>query len=101
MLPNTSPVNRLALAVALCTALAGPGCFHTENDELTSAVVGGEKPVAMEGGDTFFDGKIAVKVTLSRGIGRGLGSPARRATTPTRTTPRTRTSRCWAARCPP
>jgi hypothetical protein len=69
---NPSPVNRFALAAAFCAALAGPGCFHTENDELTNAVVSGEKPVAMEGTDAFFDGKIAVKVTLSRGIGRGL-----------------------------
>lgn len=77
MLHKTSPANRLALAAALCAALAGPGCFHTENDEMTSAVISGEKPVAMEGSDVFFDGKMAVKVTLSRGIGHGLRKSGR------------------------
>jgi hypothetical protein len=75
MLHKTSPVNRLSLAVAaagLSLALAGAGCFHNDNDEMTKAVVSGEKPVAMEGNDTFFAAKMAVKVTLSRGIGRGL-----------------------------
>jgi plastocyanin len=75
MLHKTSPVNRLTLAAAaaaLSLALACQGCFHTQNDEMTNAVVSGEKPVAMEGSDAFFDGKMAVKVTLSRGIGQGL-----------------------------
>jgi hypothetical protein len=39
---------------------------------MTNAVISGEKTVAMEGSDAFFDGKIAVKVTLGRGIGHGL-----------------------------
>jgi hypothetical protein len=56
----------------MALALFAAGCFHAESDELTSAVVSGEKPVSMEGTDAFFDGKMAVKVTLSRGIGRGL-----------------------------
>jgi hypothetical protein len=46
--------------------------METANDELTNAVVSGEKPVAMEGSDAFFGGRVAVKVTLGRGIGRGL-----------------------------
>jgi len=77
MLHKTSPASRLALAAALLAALAGPGCFHMESDEMTSAVVSGEKPVAMEGSDAFFDGKIAVRVTLSRGIGHGLKKSGR------------------------
>jgi hypothetical protein len=72
MLHKTSPANRLALAAALLAALAGPGCFHLDSDEMTNAVVSGEKSVAMEGNDVFFGGKIAVRVTLSRGIGHGL-----------------------------
>jgi hypothetical protein len=43
-----------------------------ESDEMTNAVVSGEKAVAMEGNDVFLGGKMAVKVTLSRGIGHGL-----------------------------
>jgi hypothetical protein len=46
--------------------------MHNENDEMTSAVISGEKSVSMEGSDLFFGGKVGVKVTLSRGIGHGL-----------------------------
>jgi plastocyanin len=75
MLHKTTPVNRLTLAAAagaLALAVMGAGCASGGNDEMTKAVVSGEKPVAMEGNTQFFDGKVAVKVTLSRGIGRGL-----------------------------
>jgi hypothetical protein len=75
MLHKTSPANRLTVAAAaalLSLALLGAGCAHNENDEMTSAVVSGEKPVSMEGNDVFFGGKVGIKVTLSRGIGRGL-----------------------------
>jgi hypothetical protein len=75
MLHKTTPVNRLTLAFAagaLAIALCGPGCMHGGNDEMTNAVVSGEKSVAMEGSDLFFGGLVAVKVTLSRGIGHGL-----------------------------
>jgi hypothetical protein len=75
MLHKTSPVNRLTLAAAaavVALAAVGPGCIHAYRDEMTSAVVSGEKPVSMEGSDVFFGGRVAVKVTLSRGIGRGL-----------------------------
>lgn len=75
MLHKTTPVNRLALAgavAALALAAVGAGCAHNDHDEMTDAVVSGEKPVAMEGSDTFFGGKVAVKVTMSRGIGHGL-----------------------------
>jgi hypothetical protein len=75
MLHKITPVNRLTLSVAaavLAVVLPGTGCMHKDNDEMTNAVVTGEKSVAMEGNDVFFDGILAVKVTLGRGIGRGL-----------------------------
>jgi hypothetical protein len=75
MLHKTTPVNRLTLALAVATAalaLGAAGCVHSDSDEMTNAVISGEKSVSMEGKGTFFDGKLAVKVTLSRGIGRGL-----------------------------
>ncbi|HEY4988317.1 MAG TPA: hypothetical protein VII09_00845 [Opitutaceae bacterium] len=62
-----------ALAAAgLAVAILAAGCSHGPSDEMTSAVVSGEKAVAMEGQDAFFGGRIAVKVTLSRGIGHGI-----------------------------
>lgn len=74
MLHNTTPVNRLTVALcaaAMALGLVLSGCA-TSDDEMTNAVVSGEKPVAMEGRDSFFGGKIDVRVTLSRGIGHGL-----------------------------
>jgi hypothetical protein len=65
------------MAAALFLALAAPGCYHVDNDEMTNAVTSGEKPVAMEGSSTFFGGKMGVKVTLSRGVGRGLRKTGR------------------------
>ena len=75
MLPKTPSVNRLALVLALAgmtATLAVTGCFHPADDELTNGVVAGERPVAMEGSGAFFQGAVLAKVTLSRGIGRGL-----------------------------
>ena len=72
---KTSFLSRLAMALSAAgaaLALLSPGCMERANDELTNAVVSGEKPVAMEGGDVFFGRRVAVKVTLGRGIGRGL-----------------------------
>jgi hypothetical protein len=74
---STLPLNRLALS--LCTALLawafmGSGCATKRpNDELTKAVVSGEKQVAMEGTGSFFAGRVLAKVTVSRGIGHGFG----------------------------
>jgi len=69
-------LNRLTVslaAVALASVFAASGCLmHPEQDELTKGVVAGERPVAMEGNDSFFAGKVGVKITLSRGIGGGL-----------------------------
>ena len=75
MLHKKPLANRLTLAGA--TALAGvmlalSGCLHPPDDELTNGVVAGERPVAMEGSGTFFGGQVVAKVTLSRGIGKGL-----------------------------
>jgi hypothetical protein len=66
---------RLALALGgLGAGLLGlaAGCAHEARDEITQAVVSGEKPVAMVGTSAYFGGRLSVKVTLSRGIGRGL-----------------------------
>jgi hypothetical protein len=62
--------------LAACAA-ALSGCFNLDRDELTDAVVAGEKPVAMEGSDAFFSGMLTAKVTLSRGIGHGLKKAGR------------------------
>jgi hypothetical protein len=75
MHPKALPLRFLQPAFAaagLALAALAAGCSHTTNDEMTSAVVSGEKPVAMEGHDAFFGGTIGVKVTLSRGIGHGM-----------------------------
>jgi hypothetical protein len=75
MPPKTSSRSRLATflqAAAAALALALTGCMERANDELTNAVVAGEKPVSMEGSDVFLGGRVAVRVTLGRGIGRGL-----------------------------
>jgi hypothetical protein len=72
---NSTPAIRLALvlgSLGAALALGGAGCFHSATDELTSAVVSGERPVAMEGQASYFAGRISVRVTLSRGIGHGL-----------------------------
>jgi hypothetical protein len=59
-------------ACALAWALAGTGCENRSNDELTKAVVSGEKQVVMAGTGVFFGGILAAKVTVGRGIGHGL-----------------------------
>lgn len=64
---NAWGISALAAGLAIC----GAGCEHRPPDELAKAVYYGEHPVAMRGSDTFFDGKVAAIVTISRGIGRG------------------------------
>jgi hypothetical protein len=39
---------------------------------MTNGVVTGERPIAMAGTGAFFGGRVSVKVTVSRGIGKGL-----------------------------
>ena len=39
---------------------------------MTKGVVSGEKPVSMEGSEPFFGGKVMAKVTVSRGVGKGM-----------------------------
>lgn len=53
-------------------ALVLAGCANRSNDELTKAVVSGEKQVAMAGSGEFFAGLLTAKVTIGRGIGHGL-----------------------------
>jgi hypothetical protein len=75
MRPNSISARRLAFVLSSLGAallVGGAGCSHSATDEITSAVVTGERPVAMEGAATYFGGRIAVKVTLGRGIGHGL-----------------------------
>ena len=72
---KTSPASRLAPRMAACAlawALAGAGCENRSNDELTKAVVSGEKQVVMEGAGAYFGGILTAKVTVGRGIGHGL-----------------------------
>jgi hypothetical protein len=59
-------------AATLAWALTGSGCANS-NDELTKAVVSGEKRVVMAGTKDFFGGVLVAKVTVGRGIGQGLG----------------------------
>src|SRR5580658_7550251 len=54
MIYKTYPANRLTMAcaaAALAILLGGSGCLHSDNDEMTNAVIAGEKPVSMEGNE--------------------------------------------------
>jgi hypothetical protein len=66
-------ISGLAAGLMIGTA----GCENHPPDELAKAVYYGEHPVAMRGSDTFFDGKVAAIVTISRGIGRGYAQGGR------------------------
>lgn len=72
---STLPLNRLALSLgaALLALTLTAGCASKRQDELTKAVVSGEKQVAMEGKGSFFGGRVLAEVTVSRGIGHGFG----------------------------
>lgn len=61
-------------AALLCAlALGAGGCAERRPpDELAQAVTMGERPVAMQGSQTFFGGRVATTVTISRGIGKGF-----------------------------
>jgi hypothetical protein len=65
-------------AGALAWALAGTGCVNRSNDELTKAVVAGEKQIMMAGSGEYFGGILAARVTVGRGIGHGLAKGGRR-----------------------
>ncbi|HXQ81751.1 MAG TPA: hypothetical protein VN775_10580 [Opitutaceae bacterium] len=39
---------------------------------MTKGVIAGERPVAMAGSEAFFGGKVTARITVSRGVGRGL-----------------------------
>ena len=68
------PKSRLSLATAaFLLAFAISGCESgNPPDQLARAVATGEKPVAMTGSASFFDGTLGVTATVSRGIGKGL-----------------------------
>jgi hypothetical protein len=75
MLHNTKPDSRLSNFFATAGAVLAimlAGCVNKSNDELTKAVVSGEKQVAMAGTGEFFGGLLTAKVTIGRGIGHGL-----------------------------
>jgi hypothetical protein len=59
-------------AAALGWALAVSGCVNKSNDEVTKAVISGEKQVVMAGTGSYFGGILVAKVTVGRGIGHGL-----------------------------
>jgi len=65
LLPLSGILASLMLAASGCNTKRAP-------DELARAVNMGERPVAMKGDGTFFDGRVVATVTVSRGIGRGL-----------------------------
>lgn len=67
--------SALPLALACLSALALSGCGGGRpSDELAQAVQMGERPVAMRGTSAFFAGQVEATITISRGIGKGLGS---------------------------
>jgi hypothetical protein len=74
MLHKIYPSNRLSsclIAAGVALAFLGVGCEHQGQDQLTQAIVSGERPVAMAGSESFFAGGVVARVTVSRGIGRG------------------------------
>ena len=67
-------------AVITLTVLLGAGCgTHTERDMMREAVNSGERPVAMKGDGSLFDGKLTAFATVSRGFER-TGKGGTRAT---------------------
>jgi hypothetical protein len=70
--PYQSRLTPLLTLAGAALALALAGCMERANDEMTNAIVSGEKSVAMEGSDVFLGGRVAVRVTLGRGIGHGM-----------------------------
>lgn len=67
-----------ALGAFLCSALLflGAGCHTPPPDPMAEAAQAGERPVAMKGEASFFDGKVAATLTVSRGFSRGAGPHA-------------------------
>lgn len=57
------------LCLTACSTTAPP-------DPMAEAAGQGERPVAMAGASSFFDGKIAATVTISRGFSRDLSGKA-------------------------
>lgn len=68
--PSTNPIT-LAVALAV-VALAGAACGSapSKSQRFQEATKTAERPVAMKGESSFFDGEISATVTVSRGFGR-------------------------------
>jgi hypothetical protein len=66
-------------SLILFGVLALVGCYSTPVDEFATAISAGERPVAMEGSGSFFEGSILAKVTISRGVGKGNGKDVQKA----------------------
>lgn len=71
-----SSVTGLAATTVLLSLTAGCGT-HTQRDLMVEAVNTGERPVAMKGEGTLFEGKLTAYATVSRGFERG-GKPGGR-----------------------
>jgi hypothetical protein len=66
-----------ALAALGLAVLFAAGCSTTDApDPMAEAAGSGERPVAMTGGSSYFDGKISATVTISRGFSRDLSGKA-------------------------
>jgi hypothetical protein len=74
--PSVLARKSILLITAASLALI-VGCQERRpTDELAKAVTMGERPVAMKGTASFFNGKVVATVTISRGIGRGRKAAA-------------------------
>ena len=74
--PSVLARKSILLITAASLALI-VGCQERRpTDELAKAVTMGERPVAMKGSASFFNGKVVAMITISRGIGRGRKAAA-------------------------
>jgi hypothetical protein len=68
--PSILPSAIAAAAIAL-TSLLSTGCSNRiERDMMAEAVTAGERPVAMRGESSWFEGKLGATATVSRGFER-------------------------------
>jgi hypothetical protein len=67
------PAFFLAASALIMLALAAAGCGTANHHPAYDASAPVERPIAMKGTEKFFDGKIDVALTVSRGFGRNMG----------------------------
>jgi len=67
------PRVRLLLATLVLQALATAGCGTANHRTAYDASATVERPVAMKGSESFFDGQVEATMTVSRGFGRNMG----------------------------